>query len=474
VRLVLGGACARALLAFAVLVSACADPGSATSGASTPAPAATFTPIPQALPTRLPGSVVRLTVNGVEHPINTGIRNEGHGPVTIVLAFPFAMDRPSVDQWGLPPSATKTWVDDRTLRIVFSETEPSPSFKMAELKSASGNAVIDFVALSVTFPAARLVSVFTVAQLTASRSPQPSISWRIRSDDGRTLSADAKRMLLFDSLGAPSGQVPTLVELDTKTSTVLSQPPASDGWFSFADWMADGRLVMVGRGVWVGDTNANNMKRIADAGAAVNGTVWISLPDPTEKRIALWGYNTDGHIAIVDLATGAVQRISGPFRRCAADGAASFAWSGDGRLLAGTDCDSEEGSAKARVRIVDVGADRTVRTIDGGTYGINGLPSGNFILVRESGETGAGSRLLGLVMGFDGQERARYLGGGWLMSPDRRYLLQLELGPAGCCGYTLLDLVAGTSFEFIIPSGGQADGGRGFPHWMRDGRLAFY
>ena len=462
------------ILALVVVISACADPNIAAPSAGTPAPTARFTPEPQALATRLPGSVVRLTVNGVEQPINTGIRDEGRGPVTIVLTFPFAMDRPSVDQWSLPASATKTWVDDRTLRIVFSETEPSPSFKMAELKSASGDAVIDFVALSVTFPAARLVSVYTVAQLTGSRSPQPSISWRIRADDGRTLSPDAKRMLLFDSLGAPSGQIPTFVELDTKKSTVLSQPPASDGWFSFADWMADGRLVMVGRGVWVGDANANDMKRIADAGSAVNGYAWISLPDPSEKRIALWGYNTDGHIAIGDLATGAVERITGPFRRCGADAAASFAWSGDGRLLAGTDCDSEEGNAKARVRIVDVGADRTVRTIEGGTYGINGLANGNFMLVRDSGETGAGSRLLGLVTGFDGLERARYLGAGWLMSPDRRYLLQLERSPAGCCGYTLLDLVAGASFEFIIPSGGQADGGRGIPHWMRDGRLAFY
>ena len=384
------------------------------------------------------------------------------------------MDRPSVDQWGLPASATKTWIDDRTLRIVISETEASPSFKMAELKSASGDAVIDFVTLGVTFPAARLVSVFTVTQLTGSRSPQPSMSWRIRADDGRTLSADAKRMLLFDTLGPPSGQIPTLVELDTKNTTVLAQPPASDGPFSFGDWMADGRLVMVGRGVWVGDESANSMKRIADAGSVVDGTVWISLPDPTEKRIALWGYNSDGHIAVVDLGTGAVQRISGPFRRCGADAAASFAWSGDGKLLAGTDCDSEEGNARARVRIVDVGADRTMRTIEGGTSWINGLPSGNFMLVRESGETGAGSRRLGLVMGFDGQERSRYLGGAWQMSLDGRYLLQSEVSPAGCCPYKLHDLVSGTSYEFVVISGGQSDGGRGLPHWLRDGRLAFF
>jgi hypothetical protein len=63
---------------------------------------------------------------------------------------------------------------------------------------------------------------------------------------------------------------------------------------------------------------------------------------------------------------------------------------------------------------------------------------------------------------------------GWQMSFDRRYLLQQERSPAGCCGFTLLDLVAGTSFEFVVSYGGQAEGGFFSPHWMRDGRLAFY
>jgi len=287
------------------------------------------------------------------------------------------------------------------------------------------------------------------------------------------LSPDAKRVLVYDGFSPFTGQVPTLVELDTNKGTLLTQPPASDGWFSFAEWMADGRLVMVGRGVWVGDANAGNMKRIAETPPA-GGYVWVALPDPAEKRLALWGYNDRGQIAVVDLTTGALQKITGPFRRCVADGAASFAWSADGRLLAGTDCDTEEGPQKARVRIVDVAADRTVRTLEGGAYSINGLATGNFIVVRDSGETGAGLRLLGLVLDFDGREQGRYLGHRWQMSPDGRYLLQTRGQPAGGPTYTLFDLPAGTSFEFHVPCGGQSDGGCPPPHWMRDGRLAFY
>jgi len=289
-----------------------------------------------------------------------------------------------------------------------------------------------------------------------------------------TLSPDAKRVIVYDGLSPLTGPAPTLIELDTKKSTVLPQPPVSDGWLAFADWTADGRLVMVGRGVWVGDANGANMNRITDTQSAINGAVWLAVPDPSGKRLLLWGYNTDGHVAIVDLDTGAVQRLAGPFRRCAADGFTSFAWSSDSRFLAGVDCDSEEGQQKARVRIVDVTADRTLRTIEGGTYGINGLPSGNFILVRDSGESGAGARPVGLVMGFDGQERGRYLGHAWQMSADRRYLLQTRFQPAGGPTYTLMDLVGGTSIEFAIPCGGRSEGGCPNPHWLPDGRLAFY
>ena len=460
-----------ALVALLFVVSACGTSStlsgaSPTPGAGTPSPIAS--PTPSASPGRLPGSVVRLSVNGIEHPVSTEVRDPGDGPVTIVLTFPFAVDRQSVERWGGMPT-TRTWLDDRTLRLIISETELSLGFKIAETQAASGGTVIDWFTVNVTFPSTRLVNVFTIVDLTTTGVlPRASNSWRVRSDDGIALSPDAKRVLIYDGFGPPSGQVPTFIELDSKKSTALTQPPASDGWFSFVDWMADGRLVMVGRGVWVGDANASNMKRIADAESAIGLAAWVALPDPGERRLALWGYNSDGHIAVVDLTTGAIQKLTGPFRRCAADGRASFAWSADVLLIAGTDCDSEEGPAKARVRIVDVAADRTVRTIEGGAYGITGLPTGNFILMRDSGETGAGSRNLGLMLGFDGTEKGRYLGHGWRMSFDGRYLLQSDPSQ-GKAGYTLIDLAPATpgSFHFGMDC-------CGLPHWMRDGRLAFY
>ena len=465
-----------AVVALAVVLSACGASSTFSEGSPTPtAGASRFTAAPTpASPQRFPGSVVRVSVNGVENPTDVAIRDPGLGPVTIVLTFPFAVDRASVERWGMSGQPTKRWLDDRTLQLVFAETEPSIGFKIAETLSASGDAAIDFFVVSVP-RSSRAVNIYTVADLAAAGTgPRASGSWRIPATDGYALAPDGKRMLLYDSLGPNVGPRPTLLELDTKTSTPLTEPFAGEDWFSFADWLADGRLVMVGRGVWVGDSNGNDMKRIADAQALVRGAVWLAVPDPSQKRVALWGYNSDGHIAVVDVTSGAAQLVSGPFRRCAADGATSFAWSADGRFLAGTDCDSEEGPAKARVRIVEVTTDRMVRTIEGGTYGISGLASGDFMLIRDSGESGAGFRLLGLVMGFDGQERSRYLGHAWWMSPDRHYLLQSRFQPAGGPTYTVFDLAAGTTFDFAVPCGGRSEGGCPSPHWMRDGRLAFY
>ena len=467
-----------AAIAVMVVVSACST--SATVSEESPTPTAgtsRFTAAPTtASPRRLPGSVVRVSVNGLEYPAGVAVREPGPGPVTIVLTFPFAVDRASVERWGMSGQPTRTWLDDRTLQLAFAETEPSIGFKVAETLSASGDAAIDFFVVNVP-RSSHAVNIYTVADLAAAgtaRVPYAEGAWRVAPTDGYALAPDGKRMLLYDALGPFVGPRPTLLELDSKTSTPLTEPFAGEDWFSFADWIADGRVVMVGRGVWVGDSNGGDMKRVADAQSLVRGAVWLAVPDPSQKRVALWGYNSDGHIAVVDLTTGAAQLVTGPFRRCAQDGATSFAWSSDGRLLAGVDCDREEGPQKARVRIVDVTSDRTVRTIEGGTYGINGLSDGNFMLVRDSGEVGAGARLLGLVLDFDGRERGRYLGGWWRMSPDARYLLQTELSPAGCCAFTMFDLAARTSFQFIVPSVGQSEGGRPSPHWMRDGRLAFY
>jgi hypothetical protein len=177
----------------------------------------------------------------------------------------------------------------------------------------------------------------------------------------------------------------------------------------------------------------------------------------------LTGAVVDGHVALLDLGTGSVTRITGPFRRTPPESGASLAWSKDGALLAGTDDDANIG-ATVRVRIVDVATDRTVRTIEGSARDISAFPTGELLIVRETDRI---REFLGLVVGFDGVEHRRYVAGGaWWMSPDAKYLLQME--PSGGAGYpalTLIDLATGRS----TPTGAAAL----FVGWSADGRLAF-
>jgi hypothetical protein len=460
-------------LAAGLLLGACgatlAD-GSRSPQASAVSPLPSESPaaVASAAPTgQLPGSVVRVTVNGVPYPQGTELKlTPVGGAVVIELAFPFAVDKPSVERWlGTP--APITWTDDRTARLTFPETESNIGFKIFETRAADGSAVISLFVVNVVFPATRVINEFTIAELTAGdRGPAAATALRISTPGRLTVSPDGRRAITFQGTQMGSGPGPAMVELAARNATSLAQPSESDGPFAFADWLADGRLLIVGRDIWIGNGDGTAMRNVADAGAAAGNLPWTAVPSPSGERVALWGYTADGHIAIVDLRDGTVTRVAGPFRRFGQDTRVSLAWSRDGALLAGTDSDSEAEPTNARVRIVEVATNRTVRTIEGRAYEVSSFPSGELLVVRDSAERGEAARALGLVFGFDGLERRRYLGGGWSMSPNGRYLLQREVSAAGSRGYTLIDLSTRRSSEFHVASG--------FGRWLADGRLAFY
>jgi hypothetical protein len=398
-------------------------------------------------------------------------------PVTIVLTFPFAVDKTSVERF-LPKSAPIAWTDDRTAALTFSETEPI-GFKIAETRAAVGDGVIDWFTVNVDFPGTRVINIFATGEaygLATGGSRTAGDSHRVSWTGALTVSPDGGRAVGYQAIAAPTSAAPTMIELYTNVRTPLAQPTAADGPFALADWLPDGRLIMVGRGVWVGSGDGSAMKNIADATAAAGGLPWTAVVNPAGDRVAIWAYNADGHVAVVDLKNGTVTRVAGPFRRYAADGTVSLAWSRDRTMLAGIDSDGETGAAKARVRIVDLASGKTVRTIEGGAARISAFTNGELVVVRDSGEQGAGARLLGIVMGFDGVEHRRYLGCGWTMSPDARYILQSECGGAGYSGFTIFELMVPTAGGAIVtPRPPTSFGLSGqFGRYLSSGRLVFY
>ncbi len=392
------------------------------------------------------------------------------GPVVIEMVFPFAVDRVALERFLPKATATIAWIDDRTVRLTYPEGESNMSFKAVQVPSVDGSATIDLFTVHIAFPATRVIDLFTVSELYAIKTTgvrTAAASYRVSVADGLTVSPDGRRAITFDAIGPPSdGAALAMIELATRKITPLAQPPQSDGPFAFADWLPDGRLLIVGRNVWIGDGEGTSMRKVADAVAAVGNLPWTAAPSPNGERVAVWAYKTDGHVAIVDLRDGTVTKVTGPFRRSGADGRVSLVWSRDGALLAGTDNDAETGPAATRVRIVDLASDRTVRTIEGGVIQVSVFPTGELMVMRDVGEQGAGGRLLGQLVGFDGAEHRRYMGCGWTMSPDMRFILQRECGGAGFLGHTLIDVSTDTSYGFGTPSG--------FQRWLADGRLAFY
>jgi len=450
-----------------LLLGAC---GSTLAGGS-PSPSASAAASASAAPSgRLPGSSVRITVNGKPYVDGSGFTLTPTGaPVTIVIAFPFAVDKSSVERW-LSKSAPITWTDDRTAQLTFRETEPI-SFKIGETLAADASAAIDYFTVNVDFPATRVVNIFATGEayaIATGGSRTAGESHRVTAAGALTVSPAGGTAIAYQAVGPATAAAPALVQLFTGVSTPLAQPTVADGPFALADWLPDGRLLMVGRGVWVGNGDGSGMRNIADAAGAAGGLPWTAVPDAAGSRVAIWAYNADGHVAVVDLNSGAVTRVAGPFRRYAADGTVSLAWSRDGTILAGVDSDGETGAAKARVRMVDLATGTTVRTIEGGAVTVSSFPNGELVVTRDPGEQGAGARLLGIVMGFDGVERARYHGCAWAMSPDARYIIQSECGGAGFSGFTIFELVPNGRPPTGIALSGQ------FRRYLSSGRLVFY
>ena len=455
-------------LAAGLLLSACgstlagASPspqGSATVSAPSPSEGPAATP---GLAGALPGSVVRITVNGAPYDQSLPFQLKPTGsPVVIQLSFPFAVDRSAIETW-LPRSAVEVWTDDRTIRLTYPGTETNIGFKIPETRAADGSATIGLFIVRVGFPASRLISIYTIAELTdGARVPTPATSVRVSAPGLLRISPDGLRAI---AAAYQPNSPPLLVDLTTRTSAPLSAPDPAEGPFVFAGWLADGRLLIVGRSVWLGDRSGAAIRKVADVVPTLGAPPTSAVPSPSSDRVALSTDDPDGHVAVVDLRTGSVARISGPFRRVRSQAAVSLAWSKDGALLAGTDADAETAAMASRVRIVDLRTGRTLRTIEGDAVSLSSLPTNELLIVRESDRI---REYLGLVVGFDGAEHRRYTGGGaWWMSPDGAFLLQQE--PSGGAGYpalTLIDLASGRSHGLAVQSP--------FAGWLVDDRLAF-
>lgn len=290
------------------------------------------------------------------------------------------------------------------------------------------------------------VALYDPAAVMAGR-PDTAAVWRIRASpvNGVAVSPDRKAALVYPGdWGVPSF-TPYLVDLATGDETPL--PTSGENWFSFGGWLPDGRLMLVGRSLWLGGPAGEELRPVAEDTSA-----WTVEPSPDGRYVALWAPSASGAVSVVDLETGAVTTVEGPFRRGCQDCGLTLAWSPDGGLLAGTDHDHDAGPAPPRIRIVNPFTDEQIRTIEGLELS-SWLPDGS-LLARE--------KLSEVMLRVDGEGNVAATYAGFAIpSPDGRFLLRVHPdGPDEVA--TLVELETGLEASSRLPA---------YPRWTPDSHL---
>lgn len=444
-------------LLIALALASCSGPARtevAPSESPTPTAAATASPpSSSSSPSHVPGTSVRVSVNGKEiAPGAVGELADDRASI-ITLAFPIAMDRASVDMW-LPRDATIAWTDDRSVSLSVPATSPLSGFKIPEARSADGSVIVDLLIVAVQHAPSIVVSTFTVAELLAgATAPRPGAPRLRGSSRGTTVLPSPNAItLLVASLYDPSLASAQTFDLITRALATVSVPRTSAPYLVLG-WAGSDRIAFVGERVWVATPGGASVREVADPGIAFLTAAAVSL------RGSFVAAASRDKLVIVDLASGAVRMLSGYRNDCqlVSGPLTRIAWSPDEKRIAVVECESTAPTV-VRTRIIDVATDRTVAVIDGGLYGIAPLLTGNFQASREYTEQGQGARLPWVVFDFAGAEKMRYLGRGPTLSPDGRYLLDFT-----CCagrGFTLTDLVTQQERDFA-----------GSAQWLRDGRV---
>lgn len=441
----------------ALIAAACSDGGSPAVAVSAspspfpPTPAPTSSPSASPAATHLPGTSVRITVNGGElRPGATGVLADA-GTTVVVLAFPVAMERASVEQL-LPRGDVPTWTDDKTLSLSIAASETNAGFKVPESRSKDGATVIDIFFVPLEHGPSVVASFFTVAELLNGARPPKADAVRVPIGRGHVAIASPDGAKLLTYLYNGPALDPQVVEIAARKSIAVSVP-STPGPLIVAGWAANDRIVFVGSSVWVSDVDGSATRAVADIRV---------LGDPTAAAVSPSGSfvvvgSTNG-VAVVDLGTGAIKTFAG-HRACGLGPLTGrAAWSKDERRVALVECFVD---APTVTQIIDVATARNVAGVAGGIYGMVTALNGDLLVSRDSSEHGEGARQLWVQVSFDGVEKARHLARAPGLSLDGRYLTD-----PSCCageGFALRDLQAAP---------GAADVNiQGSAQWLRDGRV---
>ena len=203
-----------------------------------------------------------------------------------------------------------------------------------------------------------------------------------------------------------------LLDLETGviTSVGLNLPADALNYRSVVRWLADGRLLLVGREIWIGGPRGEDPRSVFAKFA------YEVVPSPSGKLLAISTLDS-GEIVVLALASGKMTTLTGPFRPCAQDGGIGIVWKPDEMFVAATDC-SDAAQTAMQTRLVRVADGREIRNLSE-LSGLAWLPSGDLIA---RGPFQARDDPAYWVVALDGTRRA-IPSVGFMPSPDGRFLL---------------------------------------------------
>jgi hypothetical protein len=361
------------------------------------------------------------------------------------------MDRPATAEAvarTAGPDVRLDWADARTLRL---HAPPGGKVAVGAPGAPSQDGTGQVVPEVVTFerPPENTFTRYRPADLLAGRRLLAG-QWRYRAwRDGFHLAPDGESALFYTADGmASGGPAPRLVHLPTGKVTPMPDPNEGGKPYRYAGWLPDGRLLLVGRKVWLGGPRGEGLREIAAASG-----IMLAQPSPTGRYLALWGRPG---LQVLDLQTAELRTIQADFRQGASFERNSVSWSPDGTLLTGTDFGPDDGTT-IRTRIVDVATGVPVRTIEGA--GVVAWSAAGSLLAWRPGYSPYAQGTL-LFLALDGAEKvlsaieAR-------VSPDGKFMLLREPGKDW---WSLLETATGTSISLDFP---------GQPAWTDQGELLF-
>lgn len=252
-----------------------------------------------------------------------------------------------------------------------------------------------------------------------------------------------------------------MLDLETGviTNVALDLPADALPVRSVARWLPDGTLLLGGREIWVSGPRGEDPKSV------FGRFPYEVAPSPTGKLLAISTLES-AEIVVLELASGKMTTLRGPFRPCAQDGGLFIVWARDETAVAATDC-SDAAQTAMQTRVVRITDGREIRNLPGLTT-LAWLPSGELIARGPLGRRGEPEERW--VVAADGTRRA-IPSVGFYPSPDGRFLL----GSVGRDAPTSADPARRVQFAQLVEvsTGRVLDVGEGMPAgWTSRGEIA--